>query len=114
MPDERDLVGATLSAGPDQIPHVGTAEGVGSSLIVPHAASVAVGAPRAGAVVSGLVTLRGYSVPVAGTHTQVAGKDGPGVTPPGTPSSAAVPPDPARPVPPLPLPRCPLAPRAPS
>src|SRR5260370_41844408 len=85
MPDERDLVGATLSAGPDQIPHVGTAEGVGSSLIVPHAASVAVGAPRAGAVVSGLVTLGGYNVPVAGEHTQRGGQECTGVSAPRAP-----------------------------
>src|SRR5216683_1550890 len=42
--------------------------------------------PRAGAVVSGLVTLGGYSVPVAGTHTQVAVNDDRGVTPPGSPA----------------------------
>src|SRR5258708_40326934 len=102
MPDERDLVGATLSAGPDQIPHVGTAEGVGSSLIVPHAASVAVGAPRAGAVVSGLVTLGGYNVPVAGTHTQVGGKHRRGVKTPGLAPGAGGPAVPAGAVPGVP------------
>src|ERR1700721_3180856 len=98
MPDERDLVGATLSAGPDQIPHVGTAEGVGSSLIVPHAVPVAVGAPRAGAVVSGPVTSGGYSVPVAGTHTQVAVNDERDVTAPGSPAWWAARQDRAEPV----------------
>src|SRR5260370_5266823 len=99
MPDERDLVGATLSAGPDQIPHVGTAEGVGSSLIVPHAASVAVGAPRAGAVASGLATLGGDSVPVAGTPTKMAGNGYREVISPGPPSLWGPPPRPARPNP---------------
>src|SRR5579859_7025252 len=42
--------------------------------------------PRAGAVVSGPVTLGGYSVPVAGTHTQMAVNDERDMTPQGSPA----------------------------